>query len=116
MSDKDKDDASLPSDVFDAPGAYPSTPGDFDESQPDLSQLTLTEAIERRRAEFTKQYSTKIKIGTWNVASLSGTEKDVAGWFIGGKGLSDKLSGFAIENKVQRRQRRPGVLDSSWRH
>ena len=99
MSDKDKDDASLPSDVFDAPGAYPSTPGDFDESPPDLSQLTLTEAIERRRAEFTKQYSTKIKIGTWNVASLSGTEKDVAGWLIGGKGLSDKLSGVAIETR-----------------
>ena len=99
MSDKDKDDASLPSDIFDAPGAYPPTPGDFDGLPPDLSQLTLTEAIERRRAEFTKQYNTKIKIGTWNVASLSGTEKDVAGWFIGGKGLSDKLSGVAIETR-----------------
>ena len=38
----------------------------------------------------------KVKVGTWNVASLSGTEKDLGGWFVDGKGISESLSGLAI--------------------
>lgn len=35
-------------------------------------------------------------MGTWNVASLSGTERDVGGWFVDGKGVSERLSGSFI--------------------
>lgn len=38
----------------------------------------------------------KIKIGTWNVAAISGTEKDLGAWFVeghGAKGLAQNLSG-----------------------
>lgn len=35
-------------------------------------------------------------MGSWNVAALSGTEKDVGGWFIGGKGVSEALSGLKV--------------------
>lgn len=38
-------------------------------------------------------------MGTWNVAALSDTEKDVGGWFIGGKGVSDKLSGLRVTDE-----------------
>ena len=96
MSGSTSGDAGLPPEIFQAPGAYPSTPGDA-RSSPTVSRFTLAEAVERRRAEFTRQCATKIKVGSWNVAALSGTEKDIAGWFIGGRGLSNKLSGVAIQ-------------------
>ena len=99
MSRSASADANIPADVFEAPGAYPHTPGDIG-SPVITSHLTLSEAVERRRSEFTKQNATKVKVGSWNVAALNGTEKDVAGWFIGGKGLSDKLSGIAIRART----------------
>ena len=34
----------------------------------------------------------RIKVGTWNVAALHGTEKDIGSWFVGGKGISESLS------------------------
>ena len=93
-------DSTIPPDVFPAPGAYPSDPVN-DGGSPAISpQVTLAEAVERRRAEFTRQYSTKVKVGSWNVASLSGTEKDVAGWFIGGKGVSENLSCLASKSRA----------------
>lgn len=35
-------------------------------------------------------------MGTWNVASLSGTEKDIDGWFVDGMGISEALSGLNL--------------------
>ena len=35
-------------------------------------------------------------MGSWNVAALSGTEKDVGGWFIEGKGISEAFSGLKV--------------------
>ena len=78
------------------PGAYPSTPGDPDAPTIVSTQLSLSQAVYQRRSEFTRAYTTKVKVGTWNVGSLSGTEKDVGGWFVGGRGLSDNLNGLAI--------------------
>lgn len=78
------------------PGAYPSTPGDDDAPTIVSTQLSLSQAVYQRRSEFTRSYTTKVKVGTWNVASLTGTDKDVGGWFIGGKGLSGSLNGLTI--------------------
>ena len=43
-----------------------------------------------------------MKVGTWNVASLSGTEKDIGGWFIDGKGLSETLSGLHVSSGIDK--------------
>ncbi|MCJ1289875.1 hypothetical protein MMC34_001408 [Xylographa carneopallida] len=73
------------------PGAYPL---------PDIptisSQQSLSQAVYQRRAEYTRSYKIRVKIGTWNVAALPGTEKDIGAWFIEGKGVSDSLTGLTV--------------------
>jgi hypothetical protein len=42
----------------------------------------------------------RVKVGTWNVAAISGTEKDLGAWFVRGhgiSGLSQDLSGLSTE-------------------
>lgn len=80
------------------PGAFPSTPAE-DNSPTISSHYSLSQAVHARRAEFTKSHTIRVKVGTWNVAALSGTEKDVGGWFIGGKGVSDTLSGLTVRDE-----------------
>lgn len=63
---------------------------------------SLSAAVKARQDEYIRKKSMKIKIGTWNVASISGTEKDLGPWFIGGygvKGLSQDLAGLAVETQ-----------------
>ena len=95
----------MPSPPQSAPTPDPSiqnTPGAFPQ-EPDhpviSSKQTLNQAVYARRAEFTTSKRLKIKVGTWNVASKSGTEKDVSGWFIQGKGVSEALSGLSIQEQ-----------------
>ncbi|KAJ9317402.1 hypothetical protein DTO271D3_2223 [Paecilomyces variotii] len=77
----------------DAPGHYPS---DSDESHQHgivaSDPRSLSQAVKSRRAEYTRQRSIRIKIGTWNVAAIAGTEKDVGEWFVHGKGVCERLS------------------------
>lgn len=82
------------------PGAFPSTPESAELPSPSVvsSQLSLSQAVRERRAEYTRPRKLRIKVGTWNVASLSGTEKDVGGWFVDGKGVSESLSGLDIRD------------------
>ncbi|KAF6241869.1 hypothetical protein HO173_000581 [Letharia columbiana] len=82
------------------PGAFPSTPASAEAPSPSVvsSQLSLSQAVHQRRAEYTRSRRIKVKVGTWNVASLSGTEKDVGGWFVDGKGVSESLSGLDIKD------------------
>lgn len=82
------------------PGAFPSTPVPEDAPLPSVvsSQLSLSQEVRKRRAEYTRTKRIKVKVGTWNVASLSGTEKDVGGWFVDGKGVSESLSGLSIKD------------------
>ncbi len=90
------------------PGAFPSTPLQADAQSPTIisSQLSLSQAVHERRAEYTRSHRIKIKVGSWNVASLTGTEKDVGGWFVGGKGVSETLSELSIgkENGISNNQ------------
>jgi hypothetical protein len=60
---------------------------------PGLDVLSLSRAVRKRRAEYTRKRNIRVKIGTWNVASISGTEKDIGKWFVQGEGMSEKLSG-----------------------
>ena len=75
------------------PGAFPQDPS---QSTIISSQQSLSQAIHARRDEYTRPHKIRVKVGSWNVASLSGTEKDIGGWFIGGKGISEALSGLSV--------------------
>jgi hypothetical protein len=76
------------------PGAFPDSPNL--NITYTTNQQSLSHAVHARRAEFTRSKKIRIKIGTWNVAALKGTEKDIGGWFIGGKGIEEKLAGLGI--------------------
>ncbi len=82
--------------IKDTPGAFPEQ-SDSEHARITSTQHSLAEAVHARRAHFTKPQSLRIKVGTWNVASLSGTEKDIGGWFVDGKGISDSLSGLDLD-------------------
>lgn len=90
------------------------------------SPQSLSQAVHARRAEFTRPHSVKVKIGTWNVAACPGTEKDVGGWFVDGKGIDERLAGLevaegirqdgsqkdieSVEGQESRRQRKSSTL------
>ena len=111
--------ASPTSQVRATPGAYPSTPSDAGAPTIVSTQLSLSQAVYQRRSEFTKPYTVKVKVGTWNVASLSGTEEDIGGWFVDGKGLSESLNHVAISKGTitpedgKRRAKTTGDVESS---
>ncbi|EXJ79794.1 hypothetical protein A1O3_08079 [Capronia epimyces CBS 606.96] len=59
---------------------------------------SLSAAVRARKDEYIRKRSMKVKIGTWNVASISGTEMDLGAWFVdgyGAKGLAQNLSGIS---------------------
>jgi len=72
------------------------------DSRPPLtsSPHSLSKAVHARRADYVRPRKIKIKIGSWNVAACPGTENDLAGWFVDGKGIDKRLAGLgiAIEN------------------
>lgn len=83
----------------DVPGAYPRAPSTDRQSfdQPDqLTSLSLLEGVRARRAEYVRPKQIRIKVGTWNVAAHKGTDQDVAGWFVEGRGVAEGLSELHI--------------------
>ena len=87
MSSRHSRDASPEAQVLNAPGAFPSSPkigpghGAVSAPQP------LSLAVKARRSEYVRKKTIKVKVGTWNVAALSGTELDIGAWFVEGKGV-----------------------------
>ncbi|KAM0338558.1 hypothetical protein ACHAPQ_002212 [Fusarium lateritium] len=57
---------------------------------------SLAKAVHARRAEFVRPHSLKVKIGTWNVAACTGTDKDLATWFTCGEGLDQQLTSLNL--------------------
>lgn len=81
-----------------APGAYPVSPN-MESSRNVYGLHTVNTAVRARRNEYTRKKQVKIKVGTWNTASISGTAKDLGGWFVQGlgvKGLHQDLSGLSL--------------------
>ncbi|KAL5356531.1 Endonuclease/exonuclease/phosphatase [Aspergillus floccosus] len=68
--------------------------GPPEETSPDTS--SLSQAIKARRAEYTIQRSIRIKVGSWNVAALPGTEDDIGKWFVQKEGICEHLSGLRV--------------------
>lgn len=83
------------------PGAFPSSTDDLSLDQPKVisTQRSVSQALHARKADFTRPYQVRVKVGTWNVAALSGTEQDVGRWFVHGEAASDRLSGLTAEEK-----------------
>lgn len=91
----------------DTPGAYPGTPNsehgsrDSRNSRVISAPQSLSHAVKARKAEYVRKKQITIKVGTWNVASIKGTEKDLGAWFVDGlgiKGLSEDLAGLSVES------------------
>ncbi|KAI3325309.1 type II inositol-1,4,5-trisphosphate 5-phosphatase [Xylariaceae sp. AK1471] len=82
MSSTDHDlDPSIPSATEHVDPADPTS----------TTHFSLSRAVNARRSEYTRPHRIRIKIGTWNVASCPGTDKDLASWFVDGDGLEPKL-------------------------
>ncbi|CZR54759.1 related to inositol polyphosphate 5-phosphatase ocrl-1 [Phialocephala subalpina] len=73
---------------------------EFEHIHPTSSPQSLSKAVHARRAEYTRSQKIKVKIGSWNVAACPGTEKDLAGWFVHGKGIDKRLAGLQITNAI----------------
>ncbi|KAJ5776995.1 hypothetical protein N7520_000241 [Penicillium odoratum] len=69
-----------------------------DTEHPALDLLSLSRAVKARKAEYTRRRTVRVKIGTWNVAAISGTEKDVGKWFVQGQGVCERFSGAKGEH------------------
>lgn len=65
---------------------------------PDASHTvhSLARALHARRDEFVRPHRIRIKVGTWNVAARPGTDKDLASWFVDGKGLDEELTNLSV--------------------
>ncbi|KAI9741832.1 MAG: hypothetical protein M1834_000218 [Cirrosporium novae-zelandiae] len=59
---------------------------------------SLSQALYARRAEYLVQKQIRIRIGSWNVGSLPGTEDELAKWFVQGGGIVEGLAGIALED------------------
>lgn len=117
----------VPRSILDTPGAFPLDTTDLQPVGTSAPQ-SLSAAVRARKDEFTRKKTIKIKVGSWNVASLSGTEKDLGGWFVKGlgvKGLSEAMAKLqpesaidlpedknleSVEDQEERRKRKEGTL------
>ncbi|KAK4980793.1 hypothetical protein LTR28_000965 [Elasticomyces elasticus] len=75
----------------DVPGAFPASPVTS-------TYQSLSQAVHAKRAEYTRPKDVRIKVGSWNVASFKGTEKDIGGWFVEGKGVAEALAGLNLRS------------------
>ncbi|KAJ5974709.1 hypothetical protein N7481_011919 [Penicillium waksmanii] len=65
-----------------------------DTDNPGLDLLSLSRAVKARKAEYTQRRTVRVKIGTWNVAGIPTTEKDIGKWFVHGQGVCERFSGL----------------------
>ncbi|KAI1390693.1 DNase I-like protein [Hypoxylon trugodes] len=61
---------------------------------------SLSRAVRARKAEYVRPHRIRIKIGSWNVAGCPGTDKDLASWFVDGKGAEPQLDAKLARMKL----------------
>ncbi|KAJ5947885.1 hypothetical protein N7466_000900 [Penicillium verhagenii] len=91
-----KDQQSEPSPASDPKSQAPEDAEDI--KNPAMDLLSLSRNVKSRKGEYTRRRTVRVKIGTWNVAAINGTEKDVGKWFVQGQGVCEKFSGAKGEN------------------
>ena len=67
-------------------------------SESAIDANSLYQAVRSRKSEYTRQQTIRVKVGTWNVAAIPGTEEEVGKWFIQQKGMCEKLSGIRVSS------------------
>jgi len=72
-----------------------------DAAPPKSSPHSLSHAVHARRAEYVRTQKIKVKIGSWNVAACPGTDRDLAGWFVQGKGIDKNLAGLQVSDAIE---------------
>ncbi|KAK5694183.1 hypothetical protein LTR97_009804 [Elasticomyces elasticus] len=84
----------------DVPGAFPDRNSSLPENEESAESnfVSLSQAIHARRADYVRPKTIRIKIGSWNVAAYKGAEKDVGGWFVEGKGVTEELAGLSVQD------------------
>lgn len=76
-----------------SPAGSPAPPSNTSEPVELASvPLSLHRSVHARRAEYTRPYQIRVKVGTWNVAACPGTDQDLASWFVSGKGIDRRLT------------------------
>jgi phosphatidylinositol-bisphosphatase len=105
MSSSREEQVTASSDERNAPGPYPDEPS-ADDQFPRLSSdlSSLSRAVKARRAEYIRLRTIRIKVGTWNVAALPGTERDIGKWFVEGRGLPRQLSSLSLQKEEHQDQ------------
>ncbi|RAL02130.1 phosphatase family protein [Aspergillus ibericus CBS 121593] len=83
-----------------SPSPYPGDSASNNGSSADASvdPSSLPQAVKARKAEYTHQQTIHIKVGTWNVAAISGTEEDIGKWFIQQNGVCEQISGLRVSD------------------
>ena len=67
------------------PGAYPGTPENSEDAQVSSDLNSLSRAVKARRAEYIRKKKIRVRVGSWNIAALPGTEEDIGRWFAQGE-------------------------------
>lgn len=96
-------DASPQPQIHSTPGAFPSSPNSEQYPEAISAPHSLSLAVKARRSEYVKKKTIRVKVGTWNVAALSGTELDIGAWFVEGKGikgLEENLSELSAKEQT----------------
>ncbi|KAI2467903.1 DNase I-like protein [Annulohypoxylon bovei var. microspora] len=73
--------------------------------EPASNLHSLSRAVIARKSEYVRPHRIRIKVGTWNVAGCPGTDKDLASWFVDGKGvepqLDAKLARLSVSESIE---------------
>ncbi|KAH1493894.1 hypothetical protein LV164_004508 [Aspergillus fumigatus] len=100
MSSNSDQSGSQPS-VSSTPGGYQSDSGSSSSSRHRDERhdpFALPKAVKARKSEYTREQTLRVKVGTWNVAAIRGTEEDIGKWFVERKGICEQLSGLKLQD------------------
>ncbi|PHH64313.1 hypothetical protein CDD81_4797 [Ophiocordyceps australis] len=73
---------------------------------------SLSRAVQARRAEYVRPRKLRVKIGTWNVAACPGTDKDLASWFVGGRGIDKSFAALDLAHNPAVERNRAKLADA----
>ncbi|KAI0378216.1 DNase I-like protein [Hypomontagnella monticulosa] len=71
---------------------------------------SLSRAVAARKSEYVKPHRIRIKIGSWNVAGCPGTDKDLASWFVDGKGAEPHFDSKLARMKLSEEETTEGGI------
>ena len=63
------------------------------------NHYSLSRALLARKDEYVRRHRIRVKVGSWNVAACPGTDKDLAGWFVDGRGLDKAMTKLDLNDQ-----------------